>query len=76
MDSMMNCNYLRKIPNSLQRISWVKDFLVRWNDYHSISVFDLLKFHQFGSTVLPESLLEYVWYAGGESWKRWASGQK
>ena len=31
--------------------------------------FDLLKFHQFGSTVLPESLLEYVWYAEREVWK-------
>ena len=56
---------------ALQRISWVKEFyLVRWSDYHSISVFDLLKFHQFGSTVLPESLLQYVWYVGeGEVWK-------
>ena len=26
------------------------------------SVFGLLKFHPFGSTVLPESLLEYAWY--------------
>ena len=43
--------------------------MVRCNDYHSISVFDLLKFHQFGSTVLPETLSEYVWYAGGEVWK-------
>ena len=54
---------------ALRRISWVKEFhLVRWNDYHSVSVFDLLKFHQFGSTVSPESLLEYVWYAGAEVW--------
>ena len=41
-----------------------------------------LKFHQFGSTVLPESLLEYVWYAGRRSLERnsygsrpWAGGQ-
>ena len=68
----MNCNDLRTTPKErLQRISWVKEFyLVRWNDYHSISVFDLLKFHQFGSTVLPEWLLQYVWYVGeGEVWK-------
>ena len=32
--------------------------------------FELLKFQQFGSTVLPKSLLEYVWYAGREVWKR------
>ena len=31
--------------------------------------FDLLKFHLFGSTVLPKSLLEYVWYAEREVWK-------
>ena len=50
---------------ALRRISWVKGFhLVRWNDYHSISACNRLKFHQFGSTVLHESLLEYVWYAG------------
>ena len=55
---------------ALRRISWVKGFhLVRWNDYHSISACNRLKFHQFGSTVLHESLLEYVWYAGGEVWK-------
>ena len=55
---------------ALQRISWIKEFYVfHWNEYHSISVFDLLKFHQFGSTVLPESLLEYVWYAEREVWK-------
>ena len=36
-------------------------YLVRWNEYHSISgFFDLWKFHQFGSTVLPETLLEYA----------------
>ena len=53
-----------------RRISWVKEFYsVRWNEYHFISVLDLLKFHQFGSTVVPESLLEYVWYAGREVWK-------
>ena len=51
MDSMMNCNCLRKTPKA------------RWNCYHFL-FFDLLKFHQFGCTVLPESLLEYVWYAG------------
>ena len=33
------------------------------------SVFDLLKFHQFGSTVIPEALLEYAWYVEGEVWK-------
>ena len=55
---------------ALRRIRWVKEFyLVRGNEYHSISVFDLLKFHQFGSTALPETLSEYVWYAGGEVWK-------
>ena len=53
-----------------RRISWVEEFyLVRWNEYHSISVLDLLKFHQFGSTALPETLSEYVWYAGREVWK-------
>ena len=31
--------------------------------------FDLLKFHQFGSAALPETLSEYVWYAGREVWK-------
>ena len=36
------------------------------DDYHSISASYLLKFYQLGSTELPESLLEYVWYAGGE----------
>ena len=30
---------------------------------------DLLKFHQFGSATLPETLSEYVWYAGREVWK-------
>ena len=43
--------------------------MVRWNDHHSISVFDVSKFHQFGSTVLPESLLDFVWYAVREVWK-------
>ena len=33
---------------------------------HSISVLDLWKFDQFGSRVLPESLLEHVWCAVGE----------
>ena len=54
----------------LRRISWVKGFhLVRWNDYHSISACNRLKFHQVGSTVLHESFLEYVWYAEREVWK-------
>ena len=34
-------------------------------DYLSNSVFDLVRFHQFGSAALPRTLLEYVWYAGG-----------
>ena len=69
---MMNCNYLRKTHKERRLNESVKPknfYLVRWNDYHSISVFDLLKFHQFGSTIIPETLLEYVWYAGGEVWK-------
>ena len=44
--------------------------------------FDLLKFHQFGSAALPETLSEYVWYAGRRSLERnsydsrpWAGGQ-
>ena len=68
---------------ALRRISWVKEFyLVRWKEHHSIFVFDLLKFHHFGSTALPETLSEYVWYAEGEVWKGtligsrpWAGGQ-
>ena len=28
-----------------------------------------IELHQFGSTVLPETLLEYVWHAEGEVWK-------
>ena len=44
-------------------------YMVRWNEYHFSAAFNLLKFHQFGRTVLPETLLEYVWYAGGEVWK-------
>ena len=35
-------------------------------DYHSNSVFDLLRFHQFGYTALPGTLFEYVWYEGEE----------
>ena len=35
-------------------------------DYHSNSVFDLLRFHQFGNTALPGTLVEYVWYAERE----------
>ena len=55
---------------ALRRSSSVKEFyLVRWNEYHFSAAFNLLKFHQFGSTVLPETLLEYVWYVGGEVWK-------
>ena len=68
---------------ALRRISWVKEFyLVRWKEHHSIFVSDLLKFHHFGSTALPETLSEYVWYAEGEVWKGtligsrpWAGGQ-
>ena len=30
--------------------------------YHSNSVFDLLRFHQFGSTASPGTLLEHVWW--------------
>ena len=69
---MLNCNYLRKTPKErrIRRISQVKEFyLVRWNEYHFSAALNLLKFHQFGSTVLPETLLEYVWYAEGEVWK-------
>ena len=72
MDPMMNCNYLRKNikGKALRRISWVKVFyLVCWNEYHFSAALNLLKFHQFGSTALPESLLEHVWYAGREVWK-------
>ena len=68
----MNCNYLQKNTSgkALRRIIVVKEFyLVRWNEYHSISVFDFVKVHQFGSTVSSETLLEYVWYAGRGSWK-------
>ena len=55
---------------ALQRISWVKEFfLVRWNEFTPLLFFDLLKFHQFGSTVLPETLSEFVWYAEREVWK-------
>ena len=72
MVPMMNCKYLRKNTKgkALRRISWVKVFyLVRWNEYHFSAALNLLKFHQFGSTALPESLLEHVWYAGKEVWK-------
>ena len=72
------------LGKALRRTSWVKEFHpVRWNDFHFISVFDILRFHQFGSTVLPESLLEYVWYVEREILERnsygsrpWAGGQK
>ena len=52
--------------------------------YHSITVFNLLKLHQFGKTVFPGMFFENVWYAGGRnlersvhdrqtlrSWRRW-----
>ena len=39
--------------------------------YHPNSVLNLLRFHQFGSTALPGTLLlEYVWYAEGENLER------
>ena len=43
--------------------------MVRWNEYHFSAAFNLLKFHQFGSTVSPETLFEYVQYAEREIWK-------
>ena len=43
--------------------------MVRWNENHFSAAFNLLKFHQFGGTGLPETLLENVWYAGREVWK-------
>ena len=35
---------------------------------HASTVFDLLRFHQFGKTVLRGILLEYVWYGEREFW--------
>ena len=52
----MNCNYLRKIPMERRFNESVesKIFLVRWIDYHSISVFDLLKFTNSGAQYYPK----------------------
>ena len=69
---MMNCNYLRKTPNERRFDESVASKNFIWfveMSINSVLRFNLLRFHQFGSTVLPESLLEYAWYAGGESWK-------
>ena len=38
--------------------------------YHPNSVLNLFRFHEFGSTALPGTLLEYVWYAEGENLER------
>ena len=72
MDSMMDCNHLRKIPKERRFNESVESKNFIWLVGMIITpflFFDLLKFHQFGSTVLPESLLEYVWYAVREVWK-------
>ena len=75
MDSMTKmCNYLRKIHEGEgaldESVESKNPFnLVRWNEYHSISGFSLIEIHQFGSTALPETLSEYVWYGGGAVWK-------
>ena len=47
-----------------------KNFISIVIGYHTNSVLNLLRFHQFGSTALPGTLLEYVWYAEGENLER------
>ena len=69
MDSMTNCNNMRKIPKERRFNESVESKNFIWFVGMIITPFlflDLLQFHQFGSTVLPESLLEHVWYAGGD----------
>ena len=55
---------------------------LEWISLH-FSFWPVKKFHQFGSTALPETLSEYVWYRGERSLERnsygsrpWAGGQK
>ena len=52
-----------------QLSQWILFGSLEWISLHFCFFGDLLKFHQFGSTVLPETLLEYVWYAGRWSWE-------
>ena len=51
---------------ALRRV--ILNHLVRWTEHQSIIVFDLLRFHQFGNTVLLGTLLECVWYGEREFW--------
>ena len=82
---MMNCNFLREILEERRFDESVESLNFIWFVGMIITpflFFDLLKFHQFGSAALPETLSEYVWYAGRRSLERnsydsrpWAGGQ-
>ena len=57
----------RRFDESVESMNF--NWFVGMNINPFLFFWPFLKFHQFGSTVLPETLFEYVWYAGRESWK-------
>ena len=71
MDSMMNCNYLRKILQERRFDESVESKNFIWFVGMNITQFLFwpIEIPPIRSTALPETLSEYVWYAEREVWK-------